>query len=157
MLHNLWGKPHLHFCRYGPKGVKDPSLRFFATTCLEYRDSIGVLVSKYGPQIVVALERFPLPDNADEMEDTARLKHAQKLIGSLGNQASPNVGAPKLKPKEVARRVQIGKLYHEFKYCRYLGSPSKRDQFLAAHPDCALSSGLMTKAVAAYKKQAKKQ
>ena len=96
---------------------------------------------------MLALERFPLPDNAVEMDDTARVKHAQKLTGSLG----------KLKPEEVARRLRIGKLYHEFKYCRFLGSPSKRDQFLQAHPDCALGERLMTKAVAAYKKQAKKQ
>ena len=107
-----------------------------------------MLVSKYGPQIVVALERFPLPDNADEMDDTARAKHATKLAGSLGRQ---------LLPEEVARRLRIGKLYHEFEYCRWTGSPSKRDQFLAANPDCVLSARLMTRAVAAYKKQAEKQ
>ena len=131
-------------------------LRFFAT-CLEYRDSIGVLVSKYGPLIVRALKRFPLPDNADEMDDTARAKHANKLTGTLSGGALKGNRNAKLKPEEVARRLRIGKLYHEFKYCRFLGSPSKRDQFLLAHPDCVLGERLMTKAVAAYKKQADKQ
>ena len=126
----------------GGGGWKDPKLRFFAT-CLEYRDSIGVLVSKYGPRIVLALERFPLPDNAVEMDDTARAKHAKKMAGSLGK-------GNKLKPEEVARRLRIGKLYHEFKYRRWNGS--KRDQFLAANPDCVLSARLMIEAVAAYKK-----
>ena len=108
-----------------------------------------------------ALERYPLPDNAVEMDDTAREKHAAKLIGSLGGRSG--IGRkggnkrPRLKPEEVARRLRIGKLYHEFEYCRWLGSPSKRDQFLKAHPDCVLSVRLMTKAVAAYKKQAEKQ
>ena len=82
------------------------------------------------------------------MDDTARAKHANKLAGSLGRV---------LLPEEVARRLRIGKLYHEFKYCRFLGNPSKRDQFLLAHPDCVLGERLMTKAVAAYKKQAEKQ
>ena len=118
-----------------------------------------MLVSKYGPQIVVALKRFPLPDNADEMDDTARAKHANKLASSLGGNklGKGRWVQPKLKPEEVARRLRIGKLYHEFKYCRFLGSPGKREQFLAAHPDCVLGERLMTKAVAAYKKQAEEQ
>ena len=61
----------------GGGGWASAKLIFFAT-CLEYSDRIGVLVSKYGPRIVLALERFPLPDNADEMDDTARAKHAAK-------------------------------------------------------------------------------
>ena len=129
---------------------KDSLPSFFAT-CLEYRDSIGVLVEQYGPLIVRALKRFPLPENTDEMDDTAREKHANKLTSILGGLSY------RLPPEEVARRLRIGKLYHEFKYCRFLGSPSKRDQFLHAHPDCVLSERLMTTAVAAYKKQAKKQ
>ena len=96
-----------------------------------------------------ALKRFPLPEKADEMDDTARLKHASKLTGCMSSRI--------LLPDEVARRLRIGKLYHEFKYCRWLGSPSKRDQFLKAHLDCVLSARLMSKAVAAYKKQAEKQ
>ena len=103
-----------------------------------------MLVSKYGPRIVRALKRFPLPEKADEMDDTAREKHASKLVGCMSG----------LLPEEVARRLRIGKLYQ---YCRFLGSPSKRDQFLLAHPDCVLSARLMIEAVAAYKKQAKKQ
>ena len=111
-------------------------------------------MSKYTNWYGVALERFPLPDNADEMGDTARVKHAYKLSGSK----SKGGGKNKLKPEEVARRLRIGKLYHEFKYCcRFPGSPSKRDQFLLEHPDCVLGERLMTTAVAAYKKQAKKQ
>ena len=101
-----------------------------------------MLVSKYGQQIVVALKRFPLPDDADEMDDTARAKHATKLAGSLGNG-----GGRRLKPEEVARRLRIGKLHHEFKYCRWLGRPSKRVQFLEAHPDCVLSESVMIKSV----------
>ena len=133
----------------GGGGWADPKLIFFAT-CLEYSDRIGVFVSRYGPRIVFALERYPLPDNAVEMDDTAREKHASKLLGSLSKKDS-------LLPEEVARRLRIGKLYHEFEYCRWLGSPSKRDQFLKAHPDCVLGVTLMEKAVAAYKKQAEKQ
>ena len=124
---------------------RESQLKFFAT-CLEYSDRIGVLVSKYGPRIVRALKRFPLPEKADEMDDTAREeKHATKLAGCMSG----------LLPEEVARRLRIGKLYHEFEYRRWNGS--KRDQFLAANPDCVLSARLMEKAVAAYKKQAKKQ
>ena len=130
----------------GGGDLKQPKLKFFAT-CLEYSDRIGVLVSKYGPRIVRALKRFPLPEKADEMDDTAREKHASSLVGCMSGQ---------LLPEEVARRLRIGKLYHEFKYCRWLGSPSKRDQFFAANPDCVLGARLMTKAVAAYKKQAEK-
>ena len=143
----------------GGGDLKHPKLKNFAT-CLEYSDRIGVLVSKYGPRIELALERFPLPDNADEMDDTARAKHAGKLAGCLGGgKSSRGKGGSNhlLLPEEVARRLRIGKLYHEFKYCRWTGSPSKRDQFLKAHPDCVLSVRLMTKAVAAYKKQAEKQ
>ena len=146
----------------GGGGWADAKLIFFAT-CLEYSDRIGALVSRYGPRIVFALESYPLPDNAVEMDDTAREKHAAKLIGSLGGKSGIGYGALKgnkraaLKPEEVARRLRIGKLYHEFKYCRWTGSPSKRDQFLAANPNCVLGVTLMTKAVAAYKKQAKKQ
>ena len=95
-----------------------------------------------------ALERYPLPDNAVEMDDTAREKHASSLTGCLGKKHS-------LLPEEVARRLRIGKLHREFKYRRWNGS--KRDQFLAANPDCVLSARLMIEAVAAYKKQAKKQ
>ena len=82
------------------------------------------------------------------MDDTAREKHANLLIGSLGAPKGNKLAA--LKPEEVARRLRIGKLYHEFKYRRWNGS--KRDQFLAANPDCVLSERLMIEAVAAYKK-----
>ena len=128
-------------------GGREAALMSFFATCLEHRDRIGALVSKYGPQIVVALERFPLPDNADEMDDTARLKHARML--NLGRRQSFKPST-KLKPEEVARRLRIGKLYHEFEYSRTNGS--KRDQFFAANPDCVLGERLMTTAVAAYKK-----
>ena len=74
-------------------------------------------------------------------------KHANKMTSFLGGAC--------LLPEEVARRLRVGKLYHEFKYRRWNGS--KRDQFLAANPDCVLSARLMIEAVAAYKKQAKKQ
>ena len=131
-----------------PKGGYDRAELKVFSTCLEHIDSIGVLVSKYGPRIELALERFPLPDNADEMDDTARLKHARKLASSLGAQAKV------LKPEEVARRLRIGKLHHEFEYSRTNGS--KRDQFFAANPDCVLGERLMTKAVAAYKSRSSK-
>ena len=71
----------------GGGDLKHTNLKFFAT-CLEYRGSIGVLVSKYGPQIVAALERFPLPDNADEMDDTARASEARQQVGRLYGQAA---------------------------------------------------------------------
>ena len=100
---------------------------------------------------------FRYQKKADEMDDTARGgKHAAKLIAHLAGAPKGNKRAA-LKPEEIARRLRIGKLYHEFEYFRWRGSPSKRDQFLKAHPDCVLGVRLMTKAVAAYKKQAEKQ